>query len=98
MNTIIYNKLKKLKPIYQKDGIEIIGLFGSYATNSQTKFSDIDILYKLDYDKFSQKYKGGFAKLLKIDEIKQELQNIFKKPIDLVPHNNQKLLENIVYV
>jgi len=39
-----------------------------------------------------------YTEEFKIDAVKQELQSIFKKPIDLVPHNNQKLLENIVYV
>ena len=61
-------KLKKLKPIYEKEGLILLGLFGSYAKDTQTQFSDIDIAYRLDYDKFSQKYIGGFAKLLRIDD------------------------------
>ena len=80
----ILDQLKKLKPIYKKEGLILLGLFGSYAKDTQTQHSDIDIAYKLDYDKFSQKYIGGFAKLLRIDDIKKELQEIFKKPIDLV--------------
>jgi len=52
----------------------------------------------LDYDKFSLKYKGGFAKLLKIDDIKKELQSIFKKPIDLVPNSNQSIFKDLIYV
>ena len=75
----ILDQLKKLKPIYQKEGLILLGLFGSYAKNTQTKHSDIDISYTLDYDKFSQKYIGGFAKLLRIDDIKKELQDIFEK-------------------
>ena len=27
----ILNKLKELKPIYQNEGLEILGVFGSYA-------------------------------------------------------------------
>ena len=66
----ILNKLKELKPIYQNEGLEILGVFGSYAKETNTKYSDIDIAYKLDYDKFSKKYIGGFSKILRIDEIK----------------------------
>jgi len=74
----ILNKLKELKPIYQKEGLEILGVFGSYAKETNTKYSDIDIAYKLDYDQFSKRYIGGFSKLLRIDEIKEDLQSIFK--------------------
>lgn len=91
-------KLKELKPAYEKEGLILLGLFGSYAKETQTKFSDIDVAYKLDYDKFSLKYKGGFAKLLRIDDIKKELQSIFHKPIDLVPNSNKAILKDIIYV
>ena len=94
----ILSQLKKLKPIYEKEGLTLLGLFGSYAKNTQTKFSDIDIVYKLDYDKFSQKYIGGFAKLLRIDNIKKELQNILKKQIDLVPDTNKTIMKDLIYV
>jgi predicted nucleotidyltransferase len=74
-------KLKELKPIYEKEGLIFLGLFGSYAKDTQTQYSDIDVAYKLDYDKFSSKYKDGFSKLLRIDDIKKELQTVFKTPI-----------------
>jgi len=90
--------LKKLKPTYEKEGLTLLGLFGSYARNTQTKFSDIDIAYKLDYDKFSLNYRGGFAKLLRIDTIKEELQTIFKTPIDLVPDANKSILKDLINV
>ena len=64
----ILNKLKELKPIYQNEGLEILGVFGSYAKETNTKYSDIDIAYKLDYDKFSKKYIGGFSKILRMSE------------------------------
>jgi len=96
--TDILIQLKDLKPKYEQDGLTIIGLFGSYAKNTQTKFSDIDIAYKLDYDKFSQKYIGGFAKLLRIDDIKKELQQIFKKEVDFVPDTNKSIMKDLIYV
>ncbi len=91
-------KLKEIKPTYEKEGLILLGLFGSYAKNTQTKFSDIDLAYRLDYEKFSSKYKDGFSKILRIDDIKKELQYIFKTPIDLVPDNNQSILKDLVHV
>ncbi|MDD5157791.1 nucleotidyltransferase domain-containing protein [Sulfurimonas sp.] len=94
----ILSTLKELKPIYEKEGLILLGLFGSYAKDTQTKFSDIDIAYKLDYDKFSLKYRDGFSKLLRIDGIKNELQALFKTPIDLVPDTNKSILNGLINV
>lgn len=94
----IVSKLQELKPKYEQEGLIILGLFGSYTKDKQNDFSDIDIAYKLDYDKFSQKYKDGFSKLLRIDDIKSELQQTFKTKIDFVPDSNKSLLKDIVYV
>ncbi len=94
----ILNKLKELKPIYQQEGLEIVGLFGSYAKDNETEYSDIDIAYKLNYEEFSKKYVSGFSKLLRIDSIKDELKSIFKKEVDFVPDSNKKILKDIIYV
>ena len=91
-------KLKELKLTYEEEGLIILGLFGSYAKDTQTKFSDIDVAYKLDYDKFSLNYKGGFAKLIRINDIKKELQSIFKTPIDLVSDSNKSILKDLINV
>ena len=94
----ILNKLKELKPIYQNEGLEILGVFGSYAKETNTKYSDIDIAYKLDYDKFSKKYIGGFFFILRIDEIKDELKTIFKTEVDFVSDSNKKIMKDLIYV
>jgi len=94
----ILSTLKKLQPKYKKEGLILLGLFGSYAKNRQTKFSDIDIAYRLDYDKFSQNYKDGFSKLLRLDAIKEELQTVFKTPIDLVPDTNKSIVKDMINV
>ena len=44
----ILSKLKELKPTYAQEGLILLGLFGSYAKDTQTKYSDIDVAYKLD--------------------------------------------------
>lgn len=94
----IISKLKELKPTYEQEGLILLGVFGSYAKDTQNSFSDIDIAYKLDYDKFSTKYKDGFSKILRIDDIKEELEQTFKTKIDFVPDNNKSILSDIIYV
>ncbi|PID48200.1 MAG: nucleotidyltransferase [Proteobacteria bacterium] len=94
----ILTKLKQLKPIYLKEGIEIIGLFGSYAKDEQRTFSDIDIAYKLHHEILSKNYHNGFAKLLRIESIKEELKNTFKKNIDFVANKNTKIFKGLIRV
>lgn len=94
----IITYLQSVKPKYEKEGLSIIGLFGSCANNTNNKYSDIDIAYHIDYDTFSKHYKDGFSKILRIEEIKEELQNNFKTKVDFVPDTNKSLLKNIVYV
>lgn len=96
-------KLKEIKPIYEKEGMKLIGIFGSFAKNSATENSDIDILYELDTKKFYERNKG-FKSFLRIKEIKEELQNIFKRDIDLcaksgLSNTGEKyILGNTIYV
>jgi len=77
---LISNKKKQ----YIKEGFEIIGVFGSYARGNESKYSDVDIAYKLDFDTFDKQFKGGFSKLLRIEEIKEELQKLLHLKVDLI--------------
>lgn len=44
----ILNIIKKIAKSENKDGFEIVGLFGSFATDNATEFSDVDIAYKIN--------------------------------------------------
>jgi len=72
--------LRKLKPHYAKEGLIIEGLFGSYARDEATDKSDIDILVHTE-PKFTQTY--GFASIRRLNEIRTELSEIFKIPVDI---------------
>lgn len=93
----ILETLKKIKPFYQNEGIEIIGLFGSYAHNCADIYSDIDIAYSLNHHQFSKKYHDGFSKILKIQAIKEELENVFHSKVDFISldSSNHSFTENI---
>ena len=92
------------KEQYLKEGFEIIGIFGSYARGNASKFSDVDIAYKLDFDTFDKQFKGGFSKLLRIEEIKEELQKLLHLKVDLISMNSdnirfkKKIEKDMLYV
>ena len=98
----ILSTLKSLKPQYEKDGFEILGLFGSYARDMQTENSDIDILINTT-NEFLEKYRG-FRVFSKLDEIKNEFKQIFHTDIDfvdkqgLLQRNNDYILSKTIYV
>ena len=96
MRKKILDILSRLKKEYKKEGIEIIGIFGSFAKNRYDEFSDIDISYKIDYDKFFSIYKDGFSQILRIEEIKNDLEKNLKRKVDFIPFS--KKIEEIIYV
>ena len=93
---ILLDRLKSIKPKYQKDGFNIIALFGSYATNSQNNSSDIDLLYDVD-NSFLEKYKG-FRSVSKVLEIQNELSELFHTKVDLTSPSGlgQNIKQDIV--
>ena len=96
--TEILNTLTKLKKQYQEEGFILLGLFGSYAKETYDKYSDIDVAYTIEYERFSKQYKDGFSKILRIDEIRKELEETFHTKVDLVPDNNPKVVEGMIRV
>ncbi len=90
----IIQKLIELKPILSKDfSVKKIGLFGSFAKNSNTEDSDIDLLVEL-------KKPIGW----KILSLELYLEKIFNKKIDLVTKNalkdqiKKEILEEVNYI
>jgi predicted nucleotidyltransferase len=98
----IIQTLQELKPILQKDGFIILGLFGSYARDEADKNSDIDILYELQEPFFKQ--NSGFSGFSKLEEIKGKLKNIFNKDVDICAKSGlsktgeKYILKEVIYV
>lgn len=94
--------LNKIKPIYAKEGLLLLGIFGSYTRDEAEESSDLDILIETT-PLFLEKYKG-FKAFSKLDSLKADLKAIFHKEIDLVDktgllqHNNTYILEKTLYV
>ncbi|NPA87597.1 MAG: nucleotidyltransferase [Epsilonproteobacteria bacterium] len=72
--------LKALKEKYQEEGFLIKGVVGSFARGE--KFNDIDIVYEID-EKFVERY-GGFGGMIRIENIKSELEKSLGFKVDLI--------------
>jgi predicted nucleotidyltransferase len=75
-NQIIKYLQENQQYFYDNYGIKFIGLFGSFARNEASQTSDIVILYKIEPDK-----KLSIFKYLQIN---QQLEEYFKRKVDLV--------------
>jgi len=99
---VILNKLKEINPSIEKDGIKLLGLFGSYSRDEANENSDIDILIETT-PLFLEKNRGLKA-FLKLEELKNNLESIFAKNIDivdkqgLIQKNNTYILNKAIYV
>lgn len=95
-------KIKIEKQKLLKDGFKIVGVFGSYAKNTQTKDSDIDLLYDIE-PTFVEKY-SGFEAFSKLSQIKEDLQNTLNLKVDIATIDNNSrtfkkyALKDILYV
>ena len=87
-------KLQEKSKLYQDEGIKIVGIFGSYARGDYDEYSDVDIAYKIDYDKFFTKYKDGFSQILRLDDIRKELEKFLGKKVDFIPYKSDKITED----
>lgn len=77
---LILDYLTSIKPIYEKEGFIIKGLFGSYSRDEETEESDVDIIVEAT-PKFAELY--GFSAFKRIDEIKHEMSSQMGVSVDL---------------
>jgi len=96
MQNSILNSLKTLQDKYKKYGFLIVGVFGSYAREEESRTSDIDILYDVNED-FLQKYSGWEA-ILQMESIKKDIQDTLKvSAVDLASiDSNSSTFQNII--
>ena len=68
----------------EERGIRLIGLFGSYARDEASDFSDIDIAYRIDHSRFYP--DNAFRKLEALQEIRRLLERDLRHKVDLIPY------------
>ena len=77
----ILQHLKQLKPQLEKEGIEELALFGSFATNEQTVYSDIDIAIRKKSVFFENRTAYDYLNL--IEKIKEHIRSVLQRNIDI---------------
>lgn len=98
----ILKELTAFQPLFNREGVNILGLFGSYSRDEATNNSDIDILIETTPKFLSDNI--GWDAYTKLDELKDLLKEKFKKNIDfadkqgLLDHNNTYILNKTIYV
>ena len=80
----VLDDILTLKPVLKKEGITLLGVFGSYGRGDYTASSDVDILYDIDNPKEFAKKNGGFAAFSKLELLKEMIANKIGKKIDFV--------------
>ncbi len=94
--------LKKLQPLFEKEHLKLLGLFGSYSRDEAKEDSDIDILIETT-PTFLEKNKG-FSAFSKLDEMREILKQSLGKDVDIIDkqglldHNNTFILDKTIYV
>ncbi|RLA79606.1 MAG: hypothetical protein DRG78_12640 [Epsilonproteobacteria bacterium] len=90
----IIEYLKELKKELLSDGIISIALFGSFATNKQSVYSDIDIAILKEKDFL--KYKSSYNYFDIISKIKSKIKTKFHRNIDVFDlDSNSELKKSI---
>ena len=94
----ILNYLGNIKSELMKNGIEKIGLFGSYAKDSADLYSDIDIVIKTS-PSFVKKFKG-IDSFLFLDDLRKRIEMKFQRPVDICDEaglKNRSIIEGAIY-
>jgi len=84
--------LKELKPELEAIGIEKVALFGSFATNSQNVYSDIDIAIKKKKN-FLDDY-SAYDYFNTISKIKSKILGKLHKRTDIFDLDSQSSFKN----
>ncbi len=97
----ILDYLSHIKSELMKNGIEKIGLFGSFAQGTATPFSDIDIAIQIQKGYLEKHDVWEYFNL--IDTIRQKLLKKFSRKIDIYDLDNTSNIKNhisneVIYV
>jgi len=97
----IVNFLKDIKEVFAKKGVLIVGLFGSFATNKNNIYSDIDIAIKKDKVILQKDCAYKYFEIL--SELKKEVKQTFSKNVDILDIDSKSefleiIKKEIIYV
>ena len=94
----ILNYLANIKSELANNGIEKIGLFGSFARDSADLYSDIDIVIKTS-SLFAKKFKGVDS-FIYLDDLRKKIEKKFQRKVDICDESglrNRSVIEDAIY-
>jgi len=98
----ILTYLTSIKDKYQKEGLIIKALFGSYSRNEANRYSDVDVLVEAT-PKFAKQH--GFGAIARLKAIENEMsQGLGGLPVDLADSSGMGktakkfILDRAIYV
>ena len=86
----ILSVIQELNKTYHGSGFKIVGIFGSYARGENSPTSDIDMAYEIDQERFHK--DNAFAQLDELETIREKLESIFHRRVDLVSYKSNNAL------
>lgn len=97
----ILDFLKEIKPELEDFGIEKLALFGSFATNKQHMYSDIDIAIKIDNTYLQSHDVWDYFRT--IERIKNKILEKFHRQSDVFDIDSKssikdEIMKEIIYV
>jgi predicted nucleotidyltransferase len=101
LSPLILKYLANKKIDFEKNGIEKIGLFGSFAKGTATEYSDIDIAIKLKQNYLKNHDVWEYFTL--IENIKKQIMDEFHKKSDIfdldsVTDIKEQIQKEVIYV
>jgi predicted nucleotidyltransferase len=77
----IIETLKRLKPLLAKEGIDQLALFGSFAREEATPYSDVDIAFRRA--PFYRKEQSAYDYFILMEKLKSDLRTSLHRNVDL---------------
>lgn len=90
----ILEYLKELKVEFSKEGIASFALFGSFAKDTQSVYSDIDIAISKKSDYMSD--NSSYSYFETVSKIKEKVRKKFHRNIDLFDLDSQSPLKETI--
>ncbi len=92
MQPIIVNNIDSIKRLCREHFIKNLYAFGSAVDGDFTNDSDIDLLYEMNYTgfDFNDLENIPYDPFLVFFDLKEKLEKLFNKKIDLIPNENFK--------
>jgi len=94
----ILDYLGAIKRELKKDGIEKIGLFGSFARDNADLYSDIDIVIKTS-SSFAKKFRGADSFIF-LDGLRKKIERKFQRKVDICDEaglRNRSVIKDAIY-